>query len=49
MLTLKPKGRGNWATLSVEILGPQALPLLFRVGETIVLAGAVFRICKVTI
>lgn len=45
---LKPTGRGNWATLVMQLQGDRAQPLLFRVGEVIVLAGVPFRICKVT-
>lgn len=46
-LVLKPKGPGNWAELHLEITGSRAQPILFRVGETIPLAGILFRICKV--
>lgn len=48
MLILKPKGRGNWSVLRVQLDGDRAQPLLFRVGETITLAGVVYRICEVT-
>lgn len=47
MLFLKPKGRGNWRTAVMAIEGDRADPLLVRVGETITLAGIVWRICKV--
>ena len=47
MLVLKPRGRGNWSTLELRIDGSRAQPLLFRVGESITLAGVVYRICKV--
>jgi hypothetical protein len=47
MLLLKPKGRGNWAVLTMALEGIAVRPLLFPVGGTIVLAGITFRICKV--
>lgn len=47
-LTLRPRGRGNWSTLTMQLDGDRAQPLLFRVGSTVVLAGVTFRICKVT-
>lgn len=47
MLVLKPKGRGNWASTTVELKGPHVQPMLFRVGSTLLLAGVVFRICEV--
>lgn len=48
MLTLKPRGRGNWSVLLLRIEGDRAQPLLFKVGETLMLAGIVYRICKVS-
>lgn len=47
MLVLKPKGRGNWASLTVAIEGKRASPLLIRVGQTFQLGGVVWRIAKV--
>jgi hypothetical protein len=47
MLILKPKGRGNWATVDVVISGARALPLLFQPGQTITFGGIVWRICRV--
>lgn len=47
MLVLRPLGRGNWAPLRMVLDGTRAQPLLFRVGSTIELAGAKFRICEV--
>ena len=47
MLILKPKGRGNWAPVTMVVDGDRATPLLIKVGETVTLAGIVFRICKV--
>lgn len=48
MLVLKPRGRGNWSVLRMRLDGDRAQPLLFRVGETITLAGINYRICEVT-
>ncbi len=47
MLILKPRGRGNWSVLTVEIDGERASPLLIRVGQLITLGDVVFRICEV--
>ncbi len=47
MLVLKPKGRGNWTPIVLTVDGDRATPLLVKVGETVTLAGIVFRICKV--
>lgn len=48
ILTLKPKGRGNWHELVMAIEGSRAQALLFQIGQTITLAGIVYRICKVS-
>lgn len=48
MLLLKPKGRGNWSTLQLRLDGDRAQALLFNVGDTITLAGIVYRICQVS-
>lgn len=48
MLTLKPKGRGNWAEITMRIEGGRLSPLLIRPGQTFPLGGVVWRICKVT-
>jgi hypothetical protein len=47
MLVLKPKGRGNWRTVVMSVEGDRAQPLLVKVGDSVTLAGIVFRICKV--
>ncbi len=47
MLVLRPKGRGNWRTLTVSIKGDRASPLLIRRGQEITLGGVTFRISKV--
>lgn len=47
MLILKPKGRGNWSPVTVDIKGQRAGPLLFRVGTYVLLGGVTFRIHKV--
>lgn len=46
-LILRPRGRGNWSTLSVTIEGARAVPLLFRRGDPFTLAGRTFRIVEV--
>lgn len=47
MLILKPKGRGNWTPLVVEIQGKRATPLLINKGQTLQLGGVTYRISKV--
>jgi len=46
-LVLRPKGRGNWRTLTVSIEGDRASLLLIRRGQEITLGGVTFRISKV--
>ena len=47
MLILKPKGRGNWATLVVSVEGSRASSLLIHVGQLVPLGGILYRICRV--
>ena len=47
MLTLKPKGRGNWRISTMHIEGAHQLPLLVAVGQLITIGGVVCRICGV--
>ena len=47
MLTLKPKGRGNWRSVVMAVEGFRVDPMLVRVGQTLTLAGIVWRICRV--
>ena len=46
-LVLKPKGRGNWSSITLEVKGARALPLLIQCGQTVSLGGLVWRICQV--
>lgn len=46
-LILKPKGRGNWSPITIEVTGRRALPLLIQRGQTMTLGGLVWRICRV--
>jgi hypothetical protein len=48
MLTLKPRGRGNWSTVTLIVSGARAAPLLIRVGQILTLGDVQFRICKVS-
>lgn len=47
MLILKPKGRGNWAAVTVAIEGARVTPLSIAVGQLLTLGGVVWRICRV--
>ena len=46
-LEVKPKGRGNWAVLTLKIEGRHLPPLLVRVGQTLMLGGVEFKIVGV--
>jgi hypothetical protein len=47
-LTLRPPGRGNWATVILEVKGRRAPPpMYFSVGQLLTLGGQVFRIAGV--
>ena len=46
-ITLRPIGRGNWATLTMVLEGDRASPLFIRIGQRIFLGGLTFRICRV--
>jgi hypothetical protein len=58
MLVLRPKGRGNWSPVTLQISDHTTLPrlmfnsghgapLLVRVGSTIHIGGVMFRVCEV--
>jgi len=49
MLILRPPGRGNWTPLVLAIAESKhsPLPLEVFVGQTMTIAGRVFRISKV--
>lgn len=46
-LTLRPKGRGKWSTVTVEITGKRAAPMLWKVGDEFPMKGIVFRVVEV--
>lgn len=47
MLVLKPKGRGNWKPLYLEVSGSHLPGLTVRPGDLVQLGGVMFRICDV--
>lgn len=58
MLILRPKGRGNWSPVQLQVNDQNTLPrlmfdsgrgapLLVRVGATIPIGGVLFRVCEV--
>jgi hypothetical protein len=47
-LILKPRGRGNWAALTVTIKGKHIAPLNVAVGALLTIGGIVFRVCKMS-
>ena len=46
-LTLKPKGRGNWRAMTMELAGERG-GLFIRAGQLIFLGGVTWRIVKVS-
>lgn len=48
-LLLRPRGRGNWSTLTLTLTGARAQPILIQRGQTFALGGVVWRIVKVTV
>lgn len=48
-ITLKPIGRGNWRTQTLDLVGPWLTPLSFRLGERIPLGGAWFRVVGIAL
>jgi hypothetical protein len=47
MLTLKPRGRGNWKPLYLQVSGAHLPGLTVRPGHLVTLGGVVFRTCSV--
>lgn len=47
-MVLKPKGRGNWKRLYLTVEGAHLPFLTVKAGDTMVLGGVIFRVCKVT-
>jgi hypothetical protein len=47
IVILKPKGKGNWAPLTMQIDGRHVTPLSVRVGQLLPIGGIVFRVCEV--
>jgi hypothetical protein len=49
ILVLKPRGRGNWQPTTLAIEGRKHAPLPIEVakGDTIVIAGRIYRVAKV--
>lgn len=47
MLTLKPRGRGNWRPLYLRVSGAHLPFLTVRPRDLVTLGGVVFRVCAV--
>ena len=47
ILIVKPRGRGNWAAISMAIEGRHLSPLMLRIGQCFDLGGVTWRICEV--
>lgn len=48
MLTLKPRGRGNWNPLYLRVSGAHLPFLTVKAGDVVVLGGVIFRVCRVS-
>lgn len=46
-LLLKPAGKGNWAPVSMTLVGNRASPILVTPGQLLTIGGVTFRICQV--
>ena len=46
-LILRPRGRGNWAAITIQVSGRRLGPIDFHVGQLVMLGGANWRISKV--
>jgi len=46
-LVTKPAGRGRWRTITIEIKGDRAAPLLVKLGDRIPVGGLVLRVVRV--
>ncbi len=46
-IIVKPAGRGQWDTLTMEITGSRAQPFTVQVGDTFMLGGILWRVCEV--
>ena len=49
MLVLKPRGRGNWKRLYLQISGAHLPFMMVKAGDLVPLGGVVFRVCKVVV
>lgn len=47
MLVLKPRGRGNWKPLLLQVSGSHLPTLTVKPGDLVPLGGIVFRVCRV--
>lgn len=45
-IVLKPKGRGNWSSMTMQLAGERG-GLLIRAGQLLTLGGVVWRIVSV--
>jgi len=46
-VTLRPKGRGRWAIVTMVLTGRRADPLLVQRGHLIPIGGVTFRVVEV--
>ena len=46
-IILRPVGRGNWSTVTVEVAGTRATPLLVRKNDRLTLGGIIYRVVSV--
>lgn len=46
-IVCRPAGRGRWTTITMEIKGDRAAPLLVKPGDRIPVGGLILRVVKV--
>ena len=46
-ITLRPVCRGNWKTLTINVEGTRATPLLVRQNDRLYLGGIIYRVVSV--
>ena len=48
-LVCKPCGRGNWAPIKIRLDSERMLPMLFSVGQKLLMGGLMLRIHRINL
>ena len=46
-LMLKPRGRGNWSVVTMQVDSRRLPPMLVQAGQLFFFGGVTWRVCKV--